>query len=160
MTLYIIRRGKVTAQRSAPARTPKHALIVRSAAEIETSDLTAARLVALWNGMPGASPLTKFKDRKTAARRLWGAFEQLSPRPASNSRQTVRAPASSKQAQVIAMLHRAAGATIEEIVDATGWQRHSVRGLISGALKKKLGLDVASAKEERGRVYRIDQRAA
>ena len=153
MTLYIIRRGKVTAERSAPAHTPKDALIVRSAAEIETSDLTAARLVALWNGLPGASPLTKFKDRKAAARRLWDAFEQL-------SRHTVRAPASSKQAQVIAMLHRAAGATIEEIVDATGWQRHSVRGLISGALKKKLGLDVASAKEARGRVYRIDQRAA
>jgi hypothetical protein len=36
-----------------------------------------------------------------------------------------------------------------------GWQRHTVRGLISGALKKKLGLEVISAKEERGRVYRI-----
>ena len=35
-----------------------------------------------------------------------------------------------------------------------GWQRHTVRGLFSGTLKKKLGLALASAKEERGRVYR------
>jgi hypothetical protein len=36
-----------------------------------------------------------------------------------------------------------------------GWQRHTVRGLFSGTLKKKLGLTLASAQEERGRVYRI-----
>ena len=54
------------------------------------------------------------------------------------------------------MLRRREGATIEEVVTATGWQSHTVRGAIAGALKKKLGLDVTSAKEEgRGRVYRI-----
>ena len=36
-----------------------------------------------------------------------------------------------------------------------GWQRHTVRGLFSGTLKKKLGLTLASAQEERGWVYRI-----
>ncbi len=53
------------------------------------------------------------------------------------------------------MLRRPEGATIDEIAVATGWQRHSVRGMMSGALKKKLGLDVVPTKEERGRVYRI-----
>ncbi len=62
---------------------------------------------------------------------------------------------STKQAKVIALLQRANGATIAEIVKATGWQAHTVRGAISGALKKKLGLAVTAAKEERGRVYRI-----
>ena len=47
------------------------------------------------------------------------------------------------------------GATVDEIASAMGWQRHTVRGLFSGTLKKKLGLTVASAQEERGRVYRI-----
>jgi hypothetical protein len=62
----------------------------------------------------------------------------------------------SKQAQLIAMLKRSEGATIDEIVAAFGWQAHTVRGAIAGALKKKLGLDVTSEKiDGRGRVYRI-----
>jgi hypothetical protein len=44
-----------------------------------------------------------------------------------------------KQAQLIAMLRRPAGATIAQIVEATGWQPHTVRGAFAGALKKKLG---------------------
>ncbi|MDX9859311.1 MAG: DUF3489 domain-containing protein [Rhodospirillales bacterium] len=62
----------------------------------------------------------------------------------------------SKQAQLIAMLKRPEGATIAEITEAFGWQAHTVRGAIAGALKKKLGLAVTSEKiENRGRVYRI-----
>ena len=72
---------------------------------------------------------------------------------------TMRPPtqrAGTKQAQVIAMLQRPEGATIAEIVAATAWQAHSARGVISGVLKKKLGLVVGSTKEDgRGSVYRI-----
>jgi hypothetical protein len=61
-----------------------------------------------------------------------------------------------KQATLIAMLRAPDGATIAEIVAATGWQPHTVRGAMAGALKKKLGLDITSEKvEERGRVYAI-----
>ncbi|MET4701722.1 hypothetical protein ABIE65_004770 [Constrictibacter sp. MBR-5] len=61
-----------------------------------------------------------------------------------------------KQALLINMLRRDEGATIEEVVAATGWQSHTVRGAIAGALKRKLQLDVTSEKVEgRGRVYRI-----
>ncbi len=61
-----------------------------------------------------------------------------------------------KQALLIELLGRKNGATIAEIVDASGWQPHSVRGAISGTLKKKLGLTVESAVvDSRGRVYRI-----
>ena len=65
----------------------------------------------------------------------------------------------SKQAKLIAMLKRLDGTTIDEIVKALGWQPHTVRGAIAGALKKKLGLKVESEKvdPERGRVYRIAQ---
>jgi hypothetical protein len=66
------------------------------------------------------------------------------------------ARADSKQAQLIAMLKRAKGASIDEIVEAFDWQPHTVRGAIAGALKKKLGLDVTSEKDEkRGRVYSL-----
>lgn len=62
----------------------------------------------------------------------------------------------SKQAQVIAMLKRAEGATIPQICDATGWQAHTVRGTFAGAFKKKLGLDITSTKDQGAdRVYRI-----
>jgi hypothetical protein len=64
--------------------------------------------------------------------------------------------ADTKQSQVIAMLKRPNGATVEEIMAATEWQAHTVRGFFAGALKKRLGLEVTSEKdEERGRVYRI-----
>jgi hypothetical protein len=64
--------------------------------------------------------------------------------------------AGTKQAQIIAMLQRPEGATVAEIVEATGWLAHTVRGSISGALKKKLGLPINGEKVEgRGTVYRI-----
>ena len=60
-----------------------------------------------------------------------------------------------KQAALIAMLRRPDGATIVQIVEATGWQPHTIRGALAGALEKRLGLEVTSAKSaERGRVYR------
>ncbi len=63
-----------------------------------------------------------------------------------------------KQAILIEMLKRSKGATIADMAAKTGWQTHSVRGAISGALKKKLGLSVTSETVEgRGRVYRIVQ---
>lgn len=62
----------------------------------------------------------------------------------------------SKQDTIINLLKSPAGATIEEISKAIGWQRHSVYGVLSGSLKKKLKLSNISAKEERGRVYRIE----
>ncbi|MBC7286048.1 DUF3489 domain-containing protein [Hoeflea sp.] len=61
-----------------------------------------------------------------------------------------------KQATLIAMLRAPDGATIEEIMAATEWLGHTVRGAMAGALKKKLGLEVTSEKVEgRGRVYRL-----
>ena len=62
----------------------------------------------------------------------------------------------SKQAQLIAMLRRPDGATIDEAAAAMGWQSHTVRGALAGALKKKLGLTIGSEKVEgRGRIYKI-----
>jgi len=61
-----------------------------------------------------------------------------------------------KQAQLIAMLRADSGATIDEIVAALGWRSHTIRGAMSGALKKKLGLEITSEKiEGRGRIYKL-----
>ena len=75
------------------------------------------------------------------------------PKPASTERKTREG---TKQALVIEMLRRSDGATIAEIVEATGWASHSARGFMAGTLKKKLGLTVTSEKDERrGRIYRL-----
>ena len=64
-----------------------------------------------------------------------------------------------QQATLIAMLQTSDGATIDDITAATGWQAHTVRGAMAGALKKKLGLTIASEKVDgRGRCYRIVSR--
>ena len=64
--------------------------------------------------------------------------------------------AGTKQAMIIAMLKRPEGATVAEIAAETTWLPHTVRGAISGALKKKLGLPVTSEKVEgRGTVHRL-----
>ena len=97
-------------------------------------------------------------DRPSGKRKPAKAAQTAAPGEADTKprkERTVRKD--SKQAQLIAMLQRAKGATIAEIVEALGWQPHTVRGAIAGALKKKLGLDVVSEKsDKRGRVYRID----
>lgn len=68
--------------------------------------------------------------------------------------------APSKQQILIDLLSRPNGATLDKMMKATGWQRHSVRGALSGALKKKRGLNVTSEKtDDRGRIYRIVEEA-
>jgi hypothetical protein len=62
----------------------------------------------------------------------------------------------SKKAEVLELLRRAKGATLAEIMTATGWQAHTVRGFISGALVKKQGLKVESYRnEDKERTYRL-----
>ena len=64
----------------------------------------------------------------------------------------------SKQSQLIDLLKKKTGTTIEEMMVLTGWQAHTVRGIISGALKKRLGLNVVSIVGASGtRTYRITE---
>jgi hypothetical protein len=63
------------------------------------------------------------------------------------------APKETKQGQVLALLHQ--GTTIAAIMQATGWQQHSVRGFFAGVVRKKLGLNLTSKTTDTGRVYRI-----
>jgi hypothetical protein len=77
--------------------------------------------------------------------------------PTDEGARAVVPRAGTKQAQIIVMLQRPEGATIAEIVEATGWLAHTARGALSGSLRKKLGLTITSGKiDGRGTVYRID----
>ena len=154
--------------------------------EKELTKLTAAwpiaRFAEVWNGFAGVvpfdslKPVKKFTDRKSAIARIWKAIQALTPAPAQHA-----APAASKKAKaanaakpkdaapgakgaregskkaiVLDLIKRAEGATLAEIMTATAWQAHSVRGFISGSLGKKMGLKIESEKRADGvRAYRV-----
>ena len=77
------------------------------------------------------------------------------PRPTDDAAiATTRVP-KGKIPVLIALLEHPGGTTITEMMAATGWQAHSVRGAIAGAIKKSRGLSVISEQAETGRIYRI-----
>jgi len=143
----------------------------------------SARLVEIWNSLPGATPVKKFKDRKTAVTRIWNSIQSLgepvatksAPKPqgapvkaranrkATGMKKTPKAAPQAKGARtgsktnkIIDLLKRSGGASLQQIMKATEWQAHSVRGFISGTLGRKMGLTVISAKAANGeRTYSI-----
>jgi hypothetical protein len=155
------------------------------ASEKELAKLAATwpadRLVQIWNSFAVVAPfddlkpVKKFTNRKTAVARVWKAIQRLdaapaphaagvapkAKRPGKAAKAEDAAPTAregSKKAIVLELLRRPEGATLADIQSATGWQPHSVRGFISGALGKKMGLTVESFKTPEGaRAYRIAQ---
>jgi hypothetical protein len=155
MRIYIIGNDGITLCREAPAAVSEGEIAVASKEALHAAPLNGKRLLALWNALPDVEKRRKVGDREALIDQLWSAIEMLpDPEPPSNAKRA------SKQDEVIAMLRRPEGATVDEVASATGWQRHTVRGVFSGTLKKKLGFTLASAKEERGRVYRIAEPAS
>jgi hypothetical protein len=130
-----------------------------------------SRLVEIWNGLPGVEPVERFTSRQVAATRIWKAIQNLEPTAGAGRRQAAPKKASvknkanrrtrtvgrqnTKTAKVIALLQQPSGATLKAIMRATGWKTHSVRGFISGQLKKNLGLKVRSSKRDGERIYSL-----
>ena len=134
------------------------------------ADWPGTRLVDVWNGIPGLTRIKRFTNRPVAIARIWRAVQSLvlaessgdvvhkhgaSPRP-TRKQHAHKGRKNTKQAQVLALLKRSGGATLQHLMRATGWQAHSLRGFISGALGKRLRLKIESFKTARGeRAYRI-----
>src|SRR6516225_6043181 len=127
MRVYIIGNDGITLCRKAPATVNDGEIAVASNAELHAAPLSGKRLLALWNALPGVPKRRKVGDRDALMDQLWSAIEML-PDPKRPSKQDV----------VIAMLRQPEGTTVDEVASVTGWQRHTVRGVFSGTLKKKL----------------------
>jgi len=142
------------------------------ASEKEFAKLSAGwpitRFAEVWNGFAGVVPFSelrpvkKFTDRKTAVARIWRAIQALTPTAAPQAATAKdaapKARQGSKKAIVLELLRRPEGATLKQIMAATQWLPHSVRGFVSGGLTKKMGLKIESFKSERGeRAYRLAQ---
>jgi hypothetical protein len=105
-------------------------------------------------------------ERTKRQRRLKATHKSIKARPTkvqTSSKSAIRsrgcikpAAAKTKQQVCLDLLNRPEGTTVEELQAATGWQQHSVRGFLAGAVKKKLGLTLLSEKPDAGpRHYRI-----
>ena len=93
---------------------------------------------------------SKGKSGKHATRKQKGSKARKQPGDGARPRQ------GSKTEQVLDLLKRSGGATTKDLMKATGWLPHSIRGLISGTVGKKMGLAVTSAKGEDGeRTYSV-----
>jgi hypothetical protein len=152
-----------------------------------SADWPMSRFVEIWNSIPGNTEVSKLADRKKAVARIWKAIQPLAgeaqaskpeakPKKAAKGakpskktktakkatpvKKAVRKPKSdraNKKAEVIAMMQRAKGATLDEIMKATDWQRHTVRGFVS-ILGSKGGHKVESSKNAAGeRTYKISK---
>src|SRR5262249_27060613 len=130
MRIYIIGNDGLTLCRETPATVNEGEIAVASKEDLHAAPLSGKRLLALWNALPGVEKRRKVADREALIDQLWSAIEALpEPEPPFDAKRP------SKQDAVIAMLRRPEGATVDEVANATGWQRHTARGVFSGTLK-------------------------
>ena len=112
--------------------------------------------------------MKKAKSRNAAAKRATNSTRRASPHSAQQHRKplagrinptSVPAKAApnreTKHDKVLAMLRSKQGATIAAMMKTTGWQQHSVRGFLTGVVRKRLKLDLTSEKPGKDRIYRI-----
>ena len=115
--------------------------------KVKTSKVKANDSVAS-TPTPPAAPASKLSLAKSAKTSVKAAASR-----------TVAALKPGKIDKIIAMMRRPKGASINDLTKATAWQAHSVRGAISGTLRKKQGLNVVSEKSGDVRLYRIADKA-
>jgi hypothetical protein len=112
---------------------------------------------------PAKKPRVAAHRAHVAPSKAKSAYKASPPKKATKGRKSARSPKKatgscqgSKTAKVLDLVKRSGGATLKELTKATGWQAHSVRGFLSGALGKKMGLTVTSTKAEDGeRCYSV-----
>ena len=97
--------------------------------------------------------MSKSVRKRSAA--PYAAGGAAKPQQGTVDPRTKKAETDSKQSRVIAMLQSPAGATIAAMMQATGWQQHSVRGFLAGVVRKRLKLKLGSKKVDGTRVYRV-----
>ena len=146
-----------------PAETDTAGITFASEQELQklATEWPMKRLVEIWNRLPGVQAVTRFTDRKIAIARIWRAIQPRTEVDCTTARPRHKTaqhqPAfreGSKAAQVVTLLCRPEGATLNEIRNQTGWQAHTVRGFISRSLSKQ-SRKVRSFERDGERVYRL-----
>ena len=131
----------------------------RTGAHVAPEKGTAKRAASQKKAAPKANKRAKKAAPKRAAK--LAASKRAAKKPVQPASKRASQPATeacqgSKKATILQLLRRPKGATLTEIAEATNWQNHSIRGFLSGSLRKKMGLTIESSKNQAGdRRYRI-----
>jgi hypothetical protein len=131
-----------------------------------TREWSMARLVKVWNQLPDQRSVTRFENRRIAVERLWREVQKLpqqtppsaAGRTKKRTRQNPTLPSTvrgNKARSIIALLEAPGGATLSALIEATGWQAHTVRGFLSRTVSKQLGLPLQSFRHEGERTYAL-----
>ena len=126
MRVYVIGNDGITLCREPLATVTEGEIAVTSKEELQAAPLSGKRVLALWNALPAVEKRKKVGDRAALIDELWSAIEALpDPEPEPDAKRR------SKQDEVIAMLRRPEGATVDEVASGMGWQRaHGARSLL------------------------------
>ena len=123
-----------------------------------TREWRMPQFVTLWNKLPGVQAVKRFENRTVAIARIWRAIERLHNEPKPKGKGAAKKKGrdgtiGSKSNRILALLQAPEGATLTALMEATGWQAHTVRGFLSGTVSKRLGLQVDSFRSNGERVY-------
>src|SRR3954451_3022220 len=136
---------------SATAELPQDAVAFSSPEQLDavTANWPMRRLIDVWNQLPGQRRVARFENRSVAVQRLWRAIESLQllaakPQEVEPTKKEVRRRTTAER--ILELLKAPEGATLAALMQATGWQAHSVRGFLSGKLSKQMGLLVSSVR--------------
>jgi hypothetical protein len=140
-------RTRVKAKKNPAPRTPR-------AAKSSKKPRTASALRTSESRVSTSKPRSRAQPAQRKAGHQF-ARAQRKVRTSAVVCSGLTTPAPSKQAQLIELLGSTGGASMDKMIALTGWQGHTVRGALSGTLRKRLGLDVYAAVEGGVRIYRI-----
>src|SRR5262245_41266720 len=132
MRIYIIGNDGIALSREAPAALKGGEIMVASNAESHAAVLSGKQLLALWNALLGVAKRKKVGDRAALIDQLWSAIEALpDPEPQLDvNRRSMRDG-------VMGMLRGAERDTVDEVVSATGWERHTVLGEVTVDVERR-----------------------
>jgi hypothetical protein len=138
--------------------TETAAAVAEQGANVAPEKASSKKTASRTKGAPKGQKSAKGGKPKVAEPKKTAPAKKAAKAPKKSAKAKESGPREgSKTAQVVAMLQRKNGATLAEIMETMGWQKHTVRGFMAGAMKKA-GYSVESFKPEGGeRTYRINQ---
>jgi hypothetical protein len=171
MKVYVIEDGariRIRNSDSGPIAGAKRTFTSGKQLRRVTSDMPLSQLVQIWNHLPGVRPIRRFTSRDSAVNRIWKVVRTTKPRaikssqlnPGSQKRESetrgsLNSPCGAAS-RVIALLKTEQGASLQQLADAVGWQKHSIRALLSSSIRRKYRMNVISTRNAEGtRIYRV-----
>ena len=137
--------------------TTETAAVAEQGAPVAPEKTPSKKAASQKKGAPKSEKSAKSAKAAAPKKTIPAKKTTKAPKKAAKAPESAGPREGSKTAQVLAMLQRKNGATLAEIMDQMGWQKHTVRGFMAGAMKKA-GYSVESFKSDKGeRTYRINQ---